>query len=257
LDEKGTLLAIFAHPDDESLLIGGTVARLVDEGWSAALICATRGEWGPISDEALANYETLGEVRERELRDACQVLGVRWLRFLDLMDGGVEAILGKAEEEPILELIVHALRELRPRLVLTFGPDGLYGHPDHIAIGALTTQACALAADPNAFPEQNLAPFEAPSVAYATAPKGYYPALLEELGRHGYPIDLWGIPPERFGVPPEAITTTLDITPFLDRKLAALRCHRTQLDEKHALTFLPYDIASRCFHQEFWVEKEI
>lgn len=258
MDERNTLLAVFAHPDDESILVGGTLARLADQGWRTALICATRGEWGPISDDSLADYSTLGEARERELRQACDVLGVRWLRFLDLPDGGVQAIQGKPEEKPILEMIVRAIRELQPQLVLTFGPDGLYGHPDHIAIGELTTWACAMGANPAFFPEhleQGLAVYDVPSVAYPTAPKGYYPALLAELEKAGYPTDLWAIPPERFGVPPDRITTAFDISPFLDRKLAALRCHRTQLDEKHAFTYLPHDIAARCFHQEFWVEK--
>src|SRR5262245_63920317 len=92
-----TLLAIFAHPDDESLVAGGAIARHAAEGWRTALICATRGEWGPISDESLADYENLGETRERELREACAVLGVSWLRFLDLEDGGVAELDADAE----------------------------------------------------------------------------------------------------------------------------------------------------------------
>ncbi|HEX9000253.1 MAG TPA: PIG-L family deacetylase, partial [Blastocatellia bacterium] len=93
------LLAVLAHPDDESLVAGGTLAKYAAEGWHTALLCATRGDWGPISDDALADYSNLGEVRERELRAACQVLGVGWLRFLDLEDACVSAVIGSEEEE--------------------------------------------------------------------------------------------------------------------------------------------------------------
>jgi LmbE family N-acetylglucosaminyl deacetylase len=255
LAEQNTLLAVFAHPDDESLVAGGTLARYASEGWRTALLCATRGEWGPISDYELADYENLGEVREREVRAACEVLGVSWLRFLDLDDGGVEAVLGAEEEAATLEKIVRAIRELRPQIVITFGPDGLYGHADHIAIGQLTTNACALASDLNAFPQhfnEGLTAHRVTELLYATAPLGFYPNLITRLAAAGHATHLWGIPPEQFGVPAEQITLTNDITPFLERKLAALRCHRTQLDEAHAFTHLTLELASRLFNREFF-----
>ncbi len=253
--EKNTLLAVFAHPDDESLVAGGTLARYAAEGWQTALLCATRGEWGPISDYELADYSDLGEVRERELRAACEVLGISWLRFLDLDDGGIEAVLDTEEEAETLEKIVRAIRELHPQIVITFGPDGLYGHADHIAIGQLTTKACALASDSNAFPQhlnEGLAAHHVPELLYATAPQGLYPNLITRLAEAGYTTHLWGIPPEQFGVPPEEITLRSDITPFLERKLAALRCHRTQLDDAHAFTQLTLELATRLYGQEFF-----
>jgi LmbE family N-acetylglucosaminyl deacetylase len=252
--EKNTLLAIFAHPDDESLVAGGALARYAAEGWRTALVCATRGEWGPISDESLADYDTLGETRESELREALKVLGVSWLRFLDLEDGGV-AWLDGDEEESTLEKLARSIRELRPRIIITFGPDGLYGHTDHIAIGQLATRARALAGDPNAFTRhlaENLTPHHAPELLYATVPQGLYPNLIARLAEAGHETHLWGIPPERFGVPPEEIAITYDVTPFLDRKLAALRCHRTQLDESHAFTLLTREIAAEFFGSEYF-----
>src|SRR5262245_35613435 len=176
LAERNTLLAIFAHPDDESLVAGGTLARYAAEGWRTALICATRGEWGPISDESLADYENLGEVRERELRAACEALGVSWLRFLDLEDGGVAA-LDTDEEAAALEKIIRAIRELRPQIVITFGPDGLYGHADHIAIGQITTRACALANDPNVF-QKHPALRHAPELLYGDYSRWFHSALF-------------------------------------------------------------------------------
>src|SRR6266550_2207519 len=89
LDKRPGLLAIFAHPDDESLAMGGTLARYSHAGVEVSLVCATRGEWGSISDPALATRENLAEVREGELRAACQVLGISQLHFLDCPDGDV------------------------------------------------------------------------------------------------------------------------------------------------------------------------
>ncbi|MBI1766053.1 MAG: PIG-L family deacetylase [Acidobacteria bacterium] len=254
MSEAPTLLAVFAHPDDESLVLGGTLARYAAEGWRTALLCATRGDWGPISDEALADYSNLGSVRESELRAACAVLGIGWLRLLDIEDACVEAVLGTPDETAVLAKIVLTLRELRPALVVTFGPDGLYGHPDHIAIGQLTTTACRLAGDDAAFPEQlmgGLTSYPVPELFYATAPQSYYAKLVAALGERGLPAELWGLPAAKFGVAESEIDLTLDITLYLPQKLAALRCHRTQLDATHALAHLSEELAAQYFHHEF------
>ena len=249
-----SLLAIFAHPDDESIVAGGTLAKYADEGWRTALICATRGEWGPISDESLADYETLGQTRERELRDACEALGVSWLRFLDLADGDVAA-LDTETQEAALEKIVRSIRELRPQIIITFGLDGLYGHTDHIAIGQLATTAREMAGDPNSFPQhlaENLETHYTPELLYATVPLNFYPSLIARLAQQGRESHLWGIPPENFGVPPEEISIVNDITTFLDRKLEALRSHRTQLDDSHLFTLLTRETAAEFFGVEFF-----
>jgi LmbE family N-acetylglucosaminyl deacetylase len=255
LNEGRSLLAIFAHPDDESILAGGTLARHAAMGNCTGLICATRGEWGPISDSMLANYENLGEVRERELRAACEVLGVNWLRFLDLEDGRVSSVLGAEEEIKTLEKIVRAVRELRPQTIITFGPDGLYGHPDHIAIGQLASKARVVACDPGVFPQhldENLTAHGVPTIFYATVPHGFYTKILTQLAESGHEAHLWAIPPEQFGVPLEEITTFVDIAPFIERKIAALRCHQTQLDDHHAFTHLTRELAAKIFCWEFF-----
>ena len=249
------LLAVLAHPDDESLVAGGTLAKYAAEGWHTALLCATRGDWGQISDDALADYSNLGEVRERELRAACQVLGVGWLRFLDLEDACVSAVIGSEEEEIVLEKIVRAIRELRPQTIITFGPDGLYGHPDHIAIGRLATTACALAAHPTAFPQhltERLSAHHTGNLLFATAPQSVYSDLLARLAEAGKPAHLWKIPPEKFGIPADEITTVVDIAPFWEQKLKALRCHQTQLDADHAFTLLTPELAAEVLPLEYF-----
>jgi LmbE family N-acetylglucosaminyl deacetylase len=254
VSEAPTLLAVFAYPDDESLVLGGTLARYAAAGWRSALLCATRGDWGPISDESLADYSNLGNVREAELRAACAVLGISWLRFLDIEDACVQAVIGTPAEAEALAKIVHAIRELRPAIVITFGPDGLYGHPNHIAIGQLTTLARHLAGDAAAFPEQlnaGVMPHQVLELFYATASQDYYSNLITELSARGLPANLWGLSAEQFGITANAIDVTLDITPFLAQKLAALCCHRTQLDATHALALLSDELARRYFQFEF------
>lgn len=249
------LLAVLAHPDDESLVAGGTLAKYAAEGWRTALLCATRGDWGPISDDALADYSNLGEVRERELRAACEVLGVSWLRFLDLEDACVTAVIGTEDEAIVLEKIVRAIRELRPQTIITFGPDGLYGHPDHIAIGQLTAKACGLAADPTAFPNhwtESLSAHNTDNLLFATAPQRLYSDLLARLAAVGKPAHLWKIPPEKFGIPADEITTVADVAPFWEQKLKALRCHQTQLDADHAFTLLTPELAAEVMPLEYF-----
>jgi len=131
--ETPSLLAIFAHPDDESFTVGGTLARYAAEGVEVSLLCATRGEAGI---KGMAPEET-ARVREQELRAACAVLGVREVHFLGYHDGE----LAEADPAEVTARMVQAMRELRPHVVITFGPDGISGHPDHVAVSRLATAA--------------------------------------------------------------------------------------------------------------------
>jgi LmbE family N-acetylglucosaminyl deacetylase len=227
-DKRLALLAIFAHPDDESLAMGGTLARYAHAGVEVSLVCATRGEWGSISDPTLATRENLGDVREQELRAACRVLGVSQLRFLDCPDSGVNHTYWPDIEEKIVRYI----RELRPDVIVTFGPDGLYGHPDHIAVSMLTTAAFKSASEACRFPQQmelGLLPHQASKLYYAQMPRRLFIEFHEALtAKHNAP-QLWGFDADSFGVPEELITTTIDLADEVLTKLRALRCHRTQL----------------------------
>ena len=144
------ILAVFAHPDDESFCAGGTLAKYAADGAEIMVVSATRGDAGQIHDVRAATRRTLGQVRERELHLACKRLGVRHAVCLDYGDGTLNAV----EPEALTRHVTRIVREFRPDVVITFGPDGAYGHPDHIAIGAATTIACTLAGDAAAFPEQ-------------------------------------------------------------------------------------------------------
>jgi len=126
-----SLLAVFAHPDDESFRPGGTLALLARRGVSVHVLTATRGGAGSRGDPPLCLPADLPAVREAELRCACKVLNLLPPILLDYQDGE----LPKADPEQLAEQILEVVKETRPQVMLTFGADGLSGHPDHIAIG--------------------------------------------------------------------------------------------------------------------------
>src|SRR5215470_11191431 len=125
------LMCILAHPDDESLGTGGTLAKYAAEGVATYVVCATRGEKGRFGESGeRPPPEVVGRVREGELRAAAAVLGVREVTFLDYID----AELDRADPRQAAANIADRIVEVRPHVVITFGPEGAYGHPDHIAI---------------------------------------------------------------------------------------------------------------------------
>jgi LmbE family N-acetylglucosaminyl deacetylase len=139
------LLAILAHPDDESLGIGSTLAKYAAENVEIHLICATKGERGWTGDEQdYPGPNALGKIREEELLNAARVLGIKQVSFLGYLDGDLD----QADAREATGQIASSIQKIKPQVVITFGPDGAYGHPDHIAISQFATAACLLAADP-------------------------------------------------------------------------------------------------------------
>ncbi len=141
-DRPSRLLCVFAHPDDEVFCVGETLARWVASGGEAMVFSATRGEAGQIQDAHAATRQTLGAVREQELRDACAHLGVTRVECLDYGDGR----LSEVGEMRLAYDVAARIRDFKPDVVVTFGPDGGYGHPDHVTISAATTRACEMVA---------------------------------------------------------------------------------------------------------------
>ncbi len=136
------LLGVFAHPDDETFCAGGTFARYAEQGAEIMVVSATRGQAGQIRDAAAGTRRTIGAVREAELRLACERLGITTARCLEHVDG----TLADAGFPALVEEVAEVICEFRPDVVITFGPDGGYGHPDHVTISAVTTAACQRAA---------------------------------------------------------------------------------------------------------------
>src|SRR5438045_2073998 len=142
--KKLKLLAVLAHPDDESLGFGGTLAKYAAEGIETYLVTATRGERGRFGAEGRnADPAEVGRVREAELRAAAAVLGINEVSVLSFADGAVDQVQAMIAIQAIAEHI----RRVRPQVIVTFGPEGAYGHPDHIAISQFTTAAIVCAGD--------------------------------------------------------------------------------------------------------------
>jgi LmbE family N-acetylglucosaminyl deacetylase len=138
------LMCVLAHPDDESFGTGGILRQYAAEGVETYLIIATRGERGRSGNKkGNPGADALGEIREAELRAAAKVLGICRVDFLNYLDSELD----QARPAEVVAKIVEHLRRVKPDVVVTFGPDGGYGHPDHIAISQLTTSALMAAAD--------------------------------------------------------------------------------------------------------------
>ncbi|MCI0711158.1 MAG: PIG-L family deacetylase [Chloroflexi bacterium] len=163
------ILAIFAHPDDEVFCAGGTLAFYALHGAEIIVISATKGQAGQIQNMALARRDTLGDVRKKELYASCQRLGVSHVECWDYPDGA----LARVERERVIGDVVRAIRQYQPHIVITFGEDGAYGHPDHVAIHQVVTEAFHLAAQPDNYQElleRGLMPYQAYRLYYSYFP---------------------------------------------------------------------------------------
>ena len=168
--DRMRLLGLYAHPDDETFCTGGTFARYAARGAEIMVVSATRGEAGQIRDAGIATRRTIAKVRDQELRLACTRLGVQSVGCLDYRDGG----LATADNEILVGELTRAIREFRPTAVFTFGSDGGYGHPDHVAISAAATEAWHRAGDALQFPEllaEGLMPHAPAALYYAHFPQ--------------------------------------------------------------------------------------
>jgi LmbE family N-acetylglucosaminyl deacetylase len=196
-DHALDLLAVFAHPDDETFRPGGTLALLARQGVRVEVLTFTHGEAGSSGDPPLCTPEELPAMRERELRCACATLGIQPPRLLDYEDGK----LAEANPEQVIAHILASIHEIQPQVLLTFGPDGLSGHPDHIAVGQWTAKALCRA--------------EGVAALYTVA-------VPQSLART---LDMRQV----HSVADERIALTVDVSSVWKIKLAAMRCHATQV----------------------------
>ncbi|MDQ2810127.1 MAG: PIG-L family deacetylase [Chloroflexota bacterium] len=239
------ILACYAHPDDEQG-VTGTLLRYGRQGVRTGLLCATRGEAGEISDPALATPETLGAVREAELRSAAALAEIGTLWFLDYRDSGMvgtdpnrdpRAFIN-ADEAEAVGRIVRIVREFRPTILLTFDPTGGYGHPDHLAINRWTTAAFHAAGDPAQYPAAG--PAWTPSrLYYASFPRSAIKRMLEMVGRDNPNTPMRGLDPDKMGMPDESITNVVEVPELVDLKMESLRAHATQYSPTSPFAQMP------------------
>ena len=206
-----SLLAVFAHPDDESLACGGLLAWCAEFGARVSILCATRGEMGR------GSASDLSLVRTNELEAAARALGVSDVLVLDYEDGMLPWVEPARLEADIRDATVRSCADV----VITFGEDGLYWHPDHIAIHERTTAAVAALGD------------AAPALYYVTMAAGQMRAVIDTVAARIPPSEPYSIlgvsDADAFGAAVAPPTLTIDVRAYAARKLAALRCHRSQL----------------------------
>lgn len=236
---RPTLLAVFAHPDDESFGIGGTLAFYAWCGAAVHLVCATRGEVGHAPPELLQGYASLADRREAELRCAADALGLASVHMLGYRDSGMPGTpdnqhpqaLAAAPLDEVTARVIHSIRLLRPQVVVTFDPIGGYRHPDHIAIQRATVQAFHAASDPAAYPG-DLPPYQPQKLYFSTFPRRTLRLIVRLM-------PLFGKDPRRFGRNHDVDLASIAVEDFpiharinflavADRKAAAIACHATQ-----------------------------
>ncbi len=208
---KKRILLLLAHPDDETFGPGGTIARYANEGADVYLATATRGEAGMLGDPPVTDRAHLGEVRAGELLSAAGRLGIRKVSFLGFVDGQLASIPRKR----IVEKAVEQIRWTRPHVVIGFGPEGVSRHPDHKVMCSVALEAFDAAADPDRFPHQ-LVEGISPWAPY----KLYQFEIAQEI------LDDWDVP--LAGVPQAKLTTFVDTSGYVDRKIDAFHSHKTQ-----------------------------
>lgn len=220
------LLAVLAHPDDESLGNGGTLARYAQEGIGTYVVTATRGQRGRFFDNSSRpDDDTVGQVREAELREAARELGVREVTLLDYVDGSLD----RADPREAVAAIAAHIRRIRPQVVLTFDQYGAYGHPDHIAISQFTTAAVVAAADSSfACDSVEAAPPHAvPKLYYLAWPESTWAAYQAAVRTMSTTVD--GVERQATPWPDWAITTVIDTRAFSARVWRAIACHESQI----------------------------
>jgi len=233
-----TILGVFAHPDDESLACGGTLARLADAGARVVVMCASQGEAGSLCDPSLIpDGESLAGVRVRELNDAAAVLGVSEVIILDHPDGA----LRWSRVPQFHAEIVQALDRYHPDAVITFAEDGLYWHVDHIGVHERTyTAVLSLGA-------------AAPPLYYVTMREGVMREVVDAAhakGRAPAESSFWGIAADAFGHHARPPSFVIDVRNWVPRKLAALRCHRTQMGPNNPIAWIDEEEARQWLGRE-------
>lgn len=237
---KRVLLAVLAHPDDESFGMGGTLALYARRGVNVHLICATRGEAGEVAPEMLEGFNSVAERRVEELGCAAGILGLAGVHYLDYRDSGMSGspdnqhphALCNAPLDEVAGKIAHFIRLLRPQVVLTFDPIGGYRHPDHIAVHRATVQAYGLAGDPTF--DDDLPPHQPQKLYLHVFPRRVLRVAVKLM-------PLFGMDPRRFGRNKDVdllslvqegdfpVHAEIDFREVAEQRAAASACHASQL----------------------------
>ncbi len=260
-----TILAVRPHPDDESTTTGGMLASYHAHGVRTGVVICTGGEEEDIHDPALdpvADMSRLREIREREVRRACDILGVVELRMLGYRDSGMADTPPNTHPEAFVHAdpveatghLVRIIRQLRPRVIVTEPPGGLYGHPDHVACSRISVDAFHAAADDHAYPEAGSAWRVAKLYAVALIDDGRWEAFMPEFEAAGLDREDWKQRRQRKHRPgPEAATVALDVSAYSEDHRHALLAHHTQIREESIWVSMTAALRRRAFSTAYFI----
>ena len=244
-----TLVLFHAHPDDEAIATGGTMARAKSEGHRVVLVAATRGELGEYAPDALAPGELLVDRRVAELHAAAEVLGADRVEFLDYLDSGMAGeptndapgSFASADVEEAAGRLARILEEESADVLTIYDENGNYGHPDHIQVYVVGKRAAELAGTKRVYE--------------ATVNRDHLLGLMAQMSEDPdapeVPTDI-----DNLGVTADKITTTVDVRDFVDAKRAAMVAHASQIPADSFFLQLPPDAFREAFGQEWFIRRD-
>jgi LmbE family N-acetylglucosaminyl deacetylase len=243
-----TLVTFHAHPDDEAIATGGTMAKAAAAGHRVVLVVATKGEEGEVAEGFLLPGEALWERRVKETHAAAELLGVSRVEFLGYVDSGmmgtptndVPECFWKADPDEAARRLAAILEEEHADVLTAYDENGVYGHPDHIQVHRVGMRAGQLAGTPKVY--------------MSTVNKDALQRSMKDWAELDLPMP-GDLPPEDFelGVPEERITTTVEVKDALEVKRAAMAAHASQIAETSFFLAMPPEMFSVAFGQESFI----
>ena len=256
------LMTVHAHADDETITMGGTLALYSDRGVRTCNICCTDGKLATIVDPSMPEETTrprLAEIRQAELREACRILGVDEVHFLEYGDSGMPGAdtntlsdaFWQANMDSVVRRLVTHIRRFRPHVVMTYDAFGGYGHPDHIQTHRATLLAVE-AAEVALYPEAGER-WRVQKLYYTAFPRSVMQRAVEFARNAGMasPFGVENADELTFLTPDEWVTTKIDCASVVERKREALRAHRSQITEEFPLLAIPEPVAAQ-FADEYY-----
>jgi LmbE family N-acetylglucosaminyl deacetylase len=245
-----TAVFFHAHPDDEVIATGGTMAKMASEGHRVVLVTATRGELGNMPEGFLEEGQTVAERRERELEEACRTLGVARREYLGYKDSGMVGepsnddpeCFWQADLEEASRRLASILEEEQSDVLTTYDEHGGYGHPDHIQVHRVGVRAAEIA--------------RTRSVFLATQNRDRVQELMSNAAELGVepPEDEGGLDVDTFGEPASRITTAVDVIAFLQAKRKAMRAHASQIAENSFFLSMSDDVFELVWGTEWFIK---
>jgi LmbE family N-acetylglucosaminyl deacetylase len=247
-----TLVTFHAHPDDEAIATGGTMARAKKEGHRVVLVLATRGELGEYAPDALAPDETLTERRVAETQAAADILGVDRVEFLGYRDSGMageatneaEGAFAQADVEEAAARLAELLRAENADVLTVYDDHGGYGHPDHVQVHRVGVRAAEIAGTRRVYE--------------STANRDHIQRLMQQ--RAELMPDTPDAPDaaqmDDFGSPEGIITTTVDVSDFVERKRSAMAAHASQIPADSFFLAMPLDAFRMAFGSEWFIRRD-